>query len=71
MSHVDLIGAKAPGGEPVDEVFGRVADESFPIRRSGEPLGVAAGAAPTERRRGVPAGQPKMLPMIWTTKARM
>ena len=71
MSHVDLIGAEAPRCEPVDEDFVRVAAESFPVRRPGEPLGVAAGAAPTERRRGDPAGQPKMLPMIWTTKARM
>lgn len=71
MSHVDLIGAEAPGGEPVDLGFVRVAAESFPIRDRGSLSGVATGAAPTERRRGDPAGQPKMLPMIWTTKARM
>ncbi len=32
VSHVDLIGASAPDGEPVDDGFGRRAAESFPVR---------------------------------------
>ena len=67
MSHVDLIGAGAPQGEPVDDDFGPGAAESCPVRWPGVPQRFAAGPAPTSRRRGDRAGQPKMLPMIWTT----